>query len=257
MKQVLRCGYLSGVYLFLYLPLCVVIVLSFNSASHSLLWHHFSLQWYQQLFHDKELAVVVMHSLVLAITAATAAILLGMIAAVALYRYRFFGKQFVYLMLFALIVLPDLLLGIALLLLYGALHIKLGFMSLLLAHITFCLPFATVIIYNQLHQLDRYIIDAGRDLGASEWVLYADIIVPLVSSSMLAAWVLSFTLSLDDVVISYFVSGPDYEILPLRIYSMVRLGVSPEINALCSILLLVTFLLVCISQRKMSLSQRH
>ena len=252
MNKALNASYLASICVFLYLPLAVIVVLSFNSASHSLLWHHFSMQWYIALLHDKELSIVVEHSIVLATLASTLAVGLGLLAAVMLYRYRFQGKQWVHLMLFILIILPDLVLGIALLLFYDACHLPLGFVSLLLAHVTFCLPFSCVIIYNRLQQLDPYIIEAARDLSATESKLYSKIIVPLTFTSMLAAWLLSFTLSLDDVVISYFVSGPSYEILPLRIFSMVRLGISPEINALCTILLLFTFLLVLFAHTKLN-----
>ncbi len=251
MNTILRNGYLSLIYIFLYLPLVIIVCLSFNVSEHSLLWHGFSLRWYTALFQDQDLITVALHSLLLAITASTIATLLGFVAAITLYRYRFQGKKLLHLMLFALIILPDLVLGIALLLMYSICHISLGFFSLLLAHITFCLPFTCVMVHNQLQQLDKYTIEAGRDLGANEWTLYSKIIIPLVLPSLVASWLLSFTLSIDDVVISYFVSGPSYEILPLRIFSMVRIGVNPEINALCSLLLVFTFALVFLSQIKL------
>ena len=242
-----RLGYIILIYIFLYLPIVVVIAFSFNNSAISLLWHGFTWHWYDVLFHDADMGIVALHSLWLGVIAATIATGLGFIAAVSLFRYRFFGRNTLQLLIFVLIILPDLVLGVALLILMSLVHFPLGFWSLLLAHITFCLPFATIIIGNQLRQLDKHILEAGRDLGASEWQLYKSILMPLVASSLMASWLLSFTMSIDDVIISYFVSGPSFEILPLRIYSMVRLGVSPEINALCTVLLLLTFSMTIIA----------
>jgi len=244
----LRNGYLAGVYAFLYIPLCVVVAFSFNVSQHSLLWHGFSWRWYAALFQDSDLLTSLGHSFLLASLASSIATVIGSIAAISLFRYRFRAKKSLHHLLLVLIVLPDLVLGIALLMLYRISHFPLGFWSLLLAHITFCLPFAAVTVLGRLNGLNKHLLEAGRDLGASEAVLYRQILLPLIWPSLLAAWLLSFTLSLDDVVISYFVSGPDFTILPLQIFSMVKLGVSPEVNALSSLLLMLTLCIVMSSQ---------
>lgn len=249
----LRITYLTLIYLFLYTPIVVIILFSFNNSQISLLWHGFTWKWYRVLFHDSDMGLVAFHSLWLGIIASCSATFLGLIASVALFRYSFFGKQTVQFLIFVMIILPDLVLGVALLILMSVLHFTLGFWSLLVAHITFCLPFATIIIGNQLRQLDKHILEAAQDLGASEWYLYRHVIMPLVAPALMVSLLLCFTMSIDDVIISYFVSGPDYEILPLRIYSMVKLGVSPEINALCTVLLVITFSITVMSyvlQRK-------
>ena len=237
----LRITYLTFIYLFLYTPIIVIILFSFNNSQISLLWHGFTWKWYGVLYHDSDMGWVAFHSLWLGVIASTSATFLGLIASVALFRYQFFGKHAVQLLIFIMIILPDLVLGVALLILMSLLHFTLGFWSLLVAHITFCLPFATIIIGNQLRQLDKHILEAAQDLGASERYLYRRVIMPLVAPALIVSLLLCFTMSIDDVIISYFVSGPGYEILPLRIYSMVKLGVSPEINALCTVLLGVTF----------------
>ncbi len=239
--KALRWIYLIMIYLFLYVPIAVVVFFSFNNSYVSLLWHGFTWHWYGVLFHDVNMGVVAWHSLWLGVSAATIASFLGLIAAVALFRYRFLGKNILQLLIFVMIILPDLVLGVSLLILMSLLHFPLGFWSLLIAHITFCLPFTVIIVGNQLRQLDKHILEAGRDLGASEWQLYQKVIMPLVLPGLISSWLLCFTMSIDDVIISYFVSGPSYEILPLKIYSMVKLGVSPEVNALCTILLALTF----------------
>jgi spermidine/putrescine transport system permease protein len=241
-------AYLTLIYLFFYIPIVILIVYSFNDAQYSLLWHGFSGRWYSELFADKDLWIAVWHSLTLGIFAATAAMCIGSLAAVSLYRYQFMGRQFLYGLIFILILSPDIVMGISLLILFSFLKISLGFWSLLLAHITFCIPFVVVTVYSRMASFDEYIFEAAKDLGANDVVIFTRIIIPLLWPAMLSGWLLSFTLSLDDVIISYFVTGPGFEILPLKIYSMVRLGVKPEINALCSVTFGLTLLLVVCSQ---------
>ncbi len=240
--------YLTLIYLFFYIPIIILIIYSFNKAQYSLLWHGFSLRWYEELFADTDLWIAVWHSLVLGFFAATAAMCIGSLAAVSLYRYAFKGRQLLYGMVFILILTPDIVMGISLLILFSFVKISLGFWSLLLAHITFCIPFVVVTVYSRMASFDEYIFEAAKDLGANDVLIFRRIIIPLLWPAMLAGWLLSFTLSVDDVIISYFVTGPGFEILPLKIYSMVRLGVKPEINALCSVTFVLTLLLVIISQ---------
>lgn len=240
--------YTGFVYLFLYVPILVVITLSFNQAQRSLLWKGFSLHWYTELFHDTDLLIVAGHSLTIGILAATIATCIGILAAVILFRYKFFGKKLLHSLLFTLIILPEIVMGISLLLMYSVFKIPLGFWSLLFAHITLCAPFAAVTIYSRITTLDHDLFEAARDLGASDITIFIKIIIPLLLPAIIAGWLLSFTLSLDDVIISYFVAGPDFEILPLRIYSMVKLGIKPEINALCTLLLAITLVLVSTAQ---------
>ncbi|MCK4608692.1 MAG: spermidine/putrescine ABC transporter permease PotC [Gammaproteobacteria bacterium] len=240
--------YTTLIYLFIYIPIFIVIIFSFNNASRSLLWHGFTFHWYKILWHDSAIFTVVMHSLTIGIIAASIATIIGTLTAVNLFRYKFCGKQLLHGLLFILIVTPDIVMGISLLILYNVLKVPLGFWSLLLAHITFCIPFVAVTVYSRVITLDKSIFEAARDLGANDLTIFGKIVIPLLLPAILAGWLLSFTLSLDDVIISYFVSGPGYEILPLKIYSMVRMGIKPEINALCTIMLILTFGIVIISQ---------
>lgn len=236
-----RVSYMALVFLFLYTPIAILVIFSFNESPHSLLWHGFTFEWYRQLFQDVDLGVVTLHSFEIGLLSSTFATFLGLLGAVILYRYQFFGKKVLNMSILMLIIMPDLVLGIALLLLYSFMNFPLGFWSLLLAHITFSVPFACVTISSRLSSFDRKLIEAGQDLGANERVLYQRILLPLLLPGIVAAWLLCFTLSFDDVIISYFVSGPSFEILPLRIFALVKVGVSPEINALCTIILLLTF----------------
>jgi PTS system maltose and glucose-specific IIC component len=186
--------------------------------------------------------------LTMAIFSATFATLIGSLTAVALYRYRFRGKPFVSGMLFVVMMSPDIVMAISLLVLFMLLGVQLGFWSLLFSHITFCLPFVVVTVYSRLKGFDVRMLEAAKDLGASEMIILRKIILPLAMPAVAAGWLLSFTLSMDDVVVSSFVTGPSYEILPLKIYSMVKVGVSPEVNALATILLILSLVLVIASQ---------
>ncbi|EKD72587.1 MAG: Spermidine/putrescine transport system permease protein PotC [uncultured bacterium] len=248
MKYLPTASYLTAIYLFFYIPIIVLIVYSFNNAQYSLLWHGFSFRWYYELFADTDLWIAVSHSLILGVLAATIAMCIGSLAAISLYRYVFWGRNVLYGLIFILILSPDIVMGISLLILFSLVKVPLGFGSLLLAHITFCIPFVVVTVYSRIVSFDHYIFEAAKDLGATDTVILTRVILPLLWPALLAGWLLSFTLSLDDVIISYFVAGPDFEILPLKIYSMVRLGVKPEINALCSVTFMLTLILIIISQ---------
>ncbi len=248
MKNIPVGSYLTAIYLFFYIPIFVLIAYSFNNAQYSLVWHGFSMRWYSELISDTDLWIAVGHSLILGIVAATIAMWIGALAAVSLYRYQFMGRRVLYGLVFILILSPDIVMGISLLILFSLIKISLGFWSLLLAHITFCIPFVVVTVYSRIVSFDQYIFEAAKDLGATDTVIFSRIILPLLWPALLSGWLLSFTLSLDDVIISYFVAGPDFEILPLKIYSMVRLGVKPEINALCSVTFLLTLVLIILSQ---------
>lgn len=247
-KTLPQTMYLGIIYLFFYIPIIILIIYSFNNAQYSLLWKGFTWHWYEELFEDMDLWIATWHSFVLGIASASIATLIGLLAAVSLYRYRFPGRHFLNGLVFILILSPEIVTGASLLILFALLQIKLGFLSLLLAHITFCIPFVIVTAYSRLVSLDKNIFESAKDLGASDWLIFIRIVLPLVWPALFAGWLLSFTLSLDDVIISYFVAGPEYQILPLRIFSMVRSGIKPEINALCTVLFGVTLSFIVLSQ---------
>lgn len=241
-------AYLSIIYVFFYLPIIVLIVYSFNNTPYSLLWQGFTWRWYAELFSDSDLWIATWHSFLLGTSSATIATCIGLLASIIIYRYRFFGRHFLNALVFILILTPEIVTGAALLILFAFLALPLGFLSLLLAHVSFCIPFVIVTTYSRLISFDKNIFEAAKDLGANDWLIFLRIILPLLWPALFASWLLSFTLSLDDVIISYFVAGPEFQILPLQVYSMVRAGVKPEINALCTVLFSVTLILVVIAQ---------
>ena len=248
MARWLRGGFMAVIYAWFYIPIIILIVNSFNRSRFGINWQGFSTQWYRLLMNNDSLIQAAQHSLLMGVLSASCATIIGSLTAVALYRYRFRGKPFVGGMLFVVMMSPDIVMAISLLVLFMLLGISLGFWSLLFSHITFCLPFVVITVYSRLKGFDVRMLEAAKDLGASEVTILRKILLPLALPAVAAGWLLSFTLSMDDVVVSSFVTGPSYEILPLKIYSMVKVGVSPEVNALATILLLLSLLLVALSQ---------
>lgn len=248
MIRLAKGGYLFAIYAFLYLPLLVVAVFSFNSSKYSLAWKGFTWDWYLRLWDNTGLMTAALNSLLVAAAAATLATLLGTIAAFILHRYRFPGRRVLFATLMVMMMSPDIVIAISLLLLFLALHLPLGFGTLLLAHTVLCVPFVATTVYSRFHGFQADIIDAARDLGAGEYQVFRHIVLPLAAPAVLAGWLLSFTLSLDDVIISFFATGPGYEVLPLRIYSMVRLGIKPDVNALCVVMMAFTVIALILSK---------
>ena len=248
MEKSIKFGFVSLVYAFLYLPIIVLIINSFNASKFGIKWGGFTTKWYHALVNNDSLVQAAWHSLNVAVFSATAATIIGSLTAVALFRYSFKGKPLVNGLLFVVMMSPDIVMAISLLALFLLLGAQLGFLTLLVSHITFCLPFVVITVYSRLNGFDVKMLEAAKDLGANEWIILKQILLPLAKPAVAGGWLLSFTLSLDDVIVSSFVTGPTYEILPLKIYSMVKVGISPEVNALATIMLIISLTLVAISQ---------
>ena len=248
MSRLLRNIFMFVVYAYLYIPIIILVTNSFNEDRYGLSWKGFSWNWYERLFNNDTLIQAAFHSVTIAFFAATLATIVGGLTAIALYRYRFRGKQAVSGMLFIVMMSPDIVMAVSLLALFMVVGISLGFWSLLLAHVTFCLPYVTVTIFSRLNGFDARMLEEAKDLGASEVTILRKIILPLALPAVVSGWLLSFTISLDDVVVSSFVSGVSYEILPLRIFSLVKTGVTPEVNALATIMIVLSLGLVILSQ---------
>ena len=248
-SKLLKALYIAVVYLFLYMPLAVAIVFSFNDASNSNAWSGFTTKWYASLLHDQSLIKSAVRSLFLAASSATVSTVVGTIMAIALHRYRFIGQKVVFGSLSVIMMSPEIIQGISLAMIFIVPGIPLGFTTLLLAHTVFCFPFVTMTVLARLKGVSRTLAEAAADLGANDVSIVRRILIPLIVPAVFAGWLMSFTLSIDDVIISFFVSGKSYEILPLKIYSMVRTGIQPDVNALCAALFFVTFAVVMISYR--------
>ena len=248
MTRALAKCYLLLIYFLLYFPIGVLILYSFNATRFSLLWHHFSWQWYYELWQDQDLWLAFFHSLLLGFCASFIATTMGFLTCTRLFVNQK-PNQSLFTLLFLLIVLPDLVFGIALLVFFNWIGLQLGFISLLIAHITFCLPFVIVTLHNQMKSININLYYSAVDLGASHARALTHVILPLVWPGLLSAFLLGLTLSFDDVMISYFIAGPEFNILPLTLYSLVRAGVTPELNALCSVIFILSMLLVILADR--------
>lgn len=248
MKRIFKSLFMFVVYAYLYIPIVILVINSFNADRYGLSWKGFSWNWYERLFNNDTLIQAAIHSVTIAFFAATMATIIGFLTAIALYRYRFRGKQFVGGMLFIVMMSPDIVMAVSLLALFMLVGVSLGFWSLLFAHVTFCLPYVVVTIFSRLNGFDVKMLEAAKDLGASELTILRKIVLPLALPAIVSGWLLSFTISLDDVVVSSFVTGVSYEVLPLKIFSLVKTGVTPEVNALATIMIVFSLTLVIISQ---------
>src|ERR1700754_3485248 len=223
---------------FLYLPIVILVIYSFNDSRLVTVWGGWSLRWYREFFNDRAMLDAAWMSLRVAAVSATIATVLGTLAAVALTRgERFKGRMLFSGMLYAPLVMPEVISGLSLLLLFVALDAGRGFWTVTVAHTTLTMCFVTVVVQSRLGSLDRSLEEAAMDLGCDPVRAFLAVTLPLIWPAIIAGWMLAFTLSLDDLVIASFTTGPGSETLPIRIYSEVRLGVKPEINAICTLVI--------------------
>jgi putrescine transport system permease protein len=223
---------------FLYLPIAILVIYSFNASRLVTVWGGWSLRWYHEFFQDKAMIEAAWMSLSVAATSATIATLLGTLAAVALSRGEGFrGRTLFSGMLYAPLVMPEVITGLSLLLLFVGLNAERGFWTVTVAHTTLTMCFVAVVVQSRLGSLDRSLEEAAMDLGCDPVRAFLMVTLPLIIPSIAAGWMLAFTLSLDDLVIASFTTGPGAATLPIRIYSEVRLGVKPEINAVCTLVI--------------------
>ncbi|MCF6767613.1 ABC transporter permease subunit [Thiotrichales bacterium 19S11-10] len=245
--------------LFLYLPLVIMVIFSFTNSALITVWGGFSTVWYKVLFQDSDIIASALRSLKLALCAATGATILGTMAAYTLTRFnRFRGRGLFYGMTLTPLVMPDVVIGISLLLMFVSLQALItsilgtsfdirGFFTILAAHITFCTAYVSIIMQSRLAHIDRSIEEAAMDLGAKPAKTFFSITLPQIIPSLIAAWLLAFTLSLDDLVITEFVASPNQSTLPMYIYSTVKTGPTPEINALATIIIGIVMIAVLIA----------
>jgi putrescine transport system permease protein len=228
---------------FLYVPMAVLVGYSFNASAMASVWGGFSTHWYAELLQNRQILDAARLSLEVAALSSTGALLLGTLAAVALVRFaKFRGRLLLTGMVNAPLVMPEIITGITQLLLFVSMLQLIGWptrgiTTVVLAHVAFCTAYVTVMVQSRLQTADRSLEEAAMDLGATPFQAFVDVTLPIIAPALLSSWLLSFTLSLDDLVISSFVSGPRSSTLPMIIYSKVKLGVSPDINALASLII--------------------
>jgi spermidine/putrescine transport system permease protein len=235
------------VYLFLYVPLTVVVAYSFNDSRLNAEWVGFTWRWYEVLFHDEEMIQAAANSVFIAISASVIATVLGTMAGIAIHRYKL---KVLPVLTITPVAMPEILLGVSLLLFFiQVLHLTLGLLSVLIAHITFCVGFVAIVVRARLAGMDESIFEAARDLGATPWQSFRLVTLPLIMPAVVAGALMSFTLSIDDFVITFFTAGVGVSTLPLQIYSMIKIAVTPEVNAVSTLLMLLTLGMILLAAK--------
>jgi len=233
-------------YAFLYLPLIIVIVYSFNDSKLNAEWVGFTLDWYRKLADNNEMLQAAGNSLLIAFVASVVSTVLGTMAGIAMYRYK---TRLLPVLVLTPIAIPEILMGVSLLIFFVLLNFTLGLLSVALAHIAFCIGFVAIVVRARLTGMDESLVEAARDCGATPWQAFRLVTLPLIMPGVIAGALMAFTLSIDDFVITFFTAGAGTVTLPLQIYSMIKIAVTPEVNAVSTLLMLLTLLLIVIASK--------
>jgi spermidine/putrescine transport system permease protein len=233
-------------YAFLYLPLIIVVVYSFNDSRLNAEWVGFTFDWYRKLVVDEDMLVAARNSLVIGLVASAVATVLGTMAGIALHRYKL---RLLPVLVLAPIAIPEILVGVSLLIFFVLLNFTLGLVSVAIAHIAFCIGFVAIVVRSRMAGMDEGLVEAARDCGASPWQAFRHVTLPLIMPGVIAGALMAFTLSIDDFVITFFTAGAGTVTLPLQIYSMIKIAVTPEVNAVSTLLMLLTLVLIVVATR--------
>ncbi|WP_297575191.1 ABC transporter permease [uncultured Deefgea sp.] len=234
------------VYGFLYVPLIIVVAYSFNDSKLNAEWVGFTFKWYGLLLHNEQMLVAARNSLIIAVVTSCCATVLGTLAGLAMHKYKL---RILPILVLTPIAIPEILMGVALLIFFVMLNMTLGLVSVTLAHIAFCIGFVAIVVRSRLQGMDEALVEAARDLGASPIQAFRLVTMPLIMPGIIAGALMAFTLSIDDFVITFFTAGAGASTLPLQIYSMIRIAVTPEVNAISTLLMLLTLTLILIASK--------
>jgi len=240
---------------FLYLPIGVLVVYSFNRSRLNVLWEGFTLRWYAELWHNRPLLEALQNSLVIAAIVTAVSLVLGTTGAWLLYRYRFWGHRMIHALVSLPIIMPEIIIGISLLTFFAAIALPLGFTTVVIAHVTFSFPFVLIAVQARLAGLDPALEEAALDLGATPLQAFRYIIVPLLRPAWVAGGLMAFTLSLDELVVTYFTASARSVTLPLKIYGLAKIGLNPMLNALSALLIGVTLIALLFSSHVRQLTR--
>jgi len=236
--------FIALVFLFLYFPILILIIYSFNNSKMNIIFNGFTLKWYKILFQNKNLIEAFFNTMIIALTSTAISTIVGTISAVGLHKYNFPFKSIINKLIYIPIVIPEIVLGISLLSVYTLMKMELGIITIIISHIAFSLPYVIVSVRSTLSSITPSYEEAAQDLGANSFKTFFYITLPLIMPGVISGATLAFTLSLDDVVVSYFTAGPGSNTLPLKIYSMIKTGITPDVNALSTLMLLVTIIIL-------------
>jgi spermidine/putrescine transport system permease protein len=240
--------YAALFYLYLYLPIVILMVFSVNESRYGVRWTGFTTHWYADLFADRYIRQAAQNTLLVATVTTAIATVIGTAAALGLQRYRFRGRDASEATLYLPVVIPEVVMGIAMLAFFALVRWDRGLPTIIVGHVAFSVPFVVLTVRARLHGFDRRVEEAAMDLGANEWVTFRRVTLPLIMPGVLAGALLAFTLSLDDYIITLFTSGPGSTTLPLRVYSMIRQAVTPKVNALSTLWILTVLVLLALVQ---------
>jgi spermidine/putrescine transport system permease protein len=238
-----------AVYLFLYVPIAILILYSFNRSKRTAAWEGLTLDWYARLFENDLILRAVKNSLIVAVLATIASTVIGTLAALALARHDFRGRGMTQAALYLPIIIPEIVIGAAMVTFFGVLELRLSLATVVVAHVAFCISYVAIVVRARLSGFDRSLEEAASDLGAGPWDTFRRVTLPIILPGIVAGALLVFTLSIDDYVVSSFVAGVGATTLPIQIYSMLKVGVTPEVNAVSTLLLLLTVVLIAVAQR--------
>ena len=238
-----------AVYLFLYLPIAILIIFSFNKARIGAVWDGFTVDWYKRMLTDASMLNALKNSLIVGFASTVISTIIGTLAALSMSRYRFFGKRAFDSLLYMPLIVPDIVMGISLLTFYVFIRFTLGLVSIITAHVAFNISYVAVVVRARLHGYDRTLDEAAMDLGASPFQTFMRVTLPLILPGVIGGALIAFTMSFDDYLITSFVAGVGSTTLPIKVYSMMKFGVTPEVNALSTLILLFTTILLLAYQR--------
>lgn len=241
--------YIVFLLVIMYLPIIIVILYSFNVSKTDAIWGGFTLDWYKKLFKNRSLIEALKNSIVLALSSCFISAIIGTIGAVGIVQSDFKTKGLIENVATIPIMIPEIILGMVFLAFFSFIKLPFGMVTLIIAHTVFCIPYIFIMVKGRLVGIDKSIGEAALDLGASELRMFFDITLPLILPAVISGTLLAFAMSLDDVVISFFVTGAETNTLPIKIYSQIKMGVTPEINSLCTLILLFTFIIMIVSSK--------
>ncbi len=247
MKKGFKNAFIGMIFLFLYIPIIVVILFSFNTSKMNIVFEGFTIQWYESFFRNRTLMDALINSLIIAVASTVVSVIVGTIGAVGMGKYDYKGKKLVNILLYVPIVIPEIVLGVSMLALFSLMKMEMGLFTMTLAHITFCIPFVVLSVRASLSGLDASLEEASMDLGANHFKTFMNVTLPLIIPGVISGATLSMSLSIDDVIISFFVCGPGSQTLPLKILEMVKHGVSPDVNALSTVITLLIIIAISAS----------
>lgn len=249
--------YLVLILMMTYIPILLTVIYSFNQSKLSSNWEGLSLKWYVELFHDRDIKTALMNSLVLAFSSCFLAVFIGTLGALGMTKIKRKSNQAVEYVATIPIMIPEIILGMVFLAIFSFFKFPFGMLTLIIAHTSFCIPYVFSMVKARLLGMDKSIEEAARDLGATPVRAFFDITLPLILPAILSGMLLSFAMSFDDVVISIFVTGPKINTLPVKIYTKMKTGVTPEINALATVMLIITIGIICLGSHFGQKNKRH